>query len=88
MKSYHYEGQRTLVEDILVLLALGTASSHVVDLVHEATASLGGRSLVLVLALALARLVIAASGSLLEEIHAVIKDVCVMEVVVVTCLRM
>lgn len=54
----------TLVKTILVLLALRATASHSVDLVHEATASLG-RSL---LALGVVGVVVATS-EILDEIH-------------------
>jgi hypothetical protein len=54
----------TLVKTVLVLLALCATASHSVDLVHEATASLG-RSL---LALSLVGVVVA-TGEVLDEIH-------------------
>lgn len=54
----------TLVKTIFVLLALRATASHSVDLVHEATASLG-RSL---LALGVAGVVVA-TCEVLDEIH-------------------
>lgn len=53
-------GSSTLVERVLVLLALLAATGHAVELVHEAAA------LLLVVGLLL---VVAAAGNLVDEIH-------------------
>lgn len=58
-------GVVTLVEAILVLLALGTAAGHAVELVHETAAA----ARLLVLVLVLVGVVASASGELVEQIH-------------------
>ena len=67
----------TLIKTILVLLALRATASHSVDLVHEATASLG-RGLLALGAVG----VVVATSKVLDEIH---DDSLSLEFKVVSC---
>lgn len=59
---------RTLVEGVLVLLALGAAADHAVELVHDAAAAVAGGGLGVGVH-GVDGLVLPGAGELVDEIH-------------------